>query len=338
MFASASNPQPAPLMPRGLRVEEVAPHRARLTLGPFERGVGTTLGTALRRVLMSSLEGCAATELCLGPARHEHASAQGLEDDLVHLVLNLKGVVFRMNGRKQASVTLRAHHAGPLRAGDLLVPAGVEVLNPAHPITHLLPGAHLDLQIQLALGRGYRPGTWRRYPGERAVLGANIVLDASFTPVRRVDFEVQHARVDQRTDLDRLVLDIETNGSIGPAEALAQGAQLLTDQLAPFMAQKTAAPVTDAQPQTVCRPEYERAGLLRPVDDLELTVRSANCLKAENLHLLGDLVQRSETDLLRTPNLGRKSLNEIKEALAERGLTLGMRLQGWPLSGGGRTH
>lgn len=323
-------------MPKATRIEELAAHRARLTLEPLERGFGTTLGAALRRVLLSSLPGCAPTQVTLAQAAHEQAAPEGIGEDVVHLMLNLKGVVFRMHDRQEASLTLRAEGAGPVRAGDILTPMGVQVVNPEHVIAQLLPGARLDMQIKVEVGRGYAPGQLRSCAGERATWGRTIRLDASFSPVRRVAYAVEPTRVEQRTDLDRLVLDIATDGSITPCEALSQGASLLMAQLDPFAACRSAStlePVAaahEAQKRT-----YELAGLMRPVDELDMTVRSSNCLKAENIYLLGDLIQRTETELLRTPNLGRKSLNEIKGALAERGLTLGSTLQDWPLTGRG---
>ena len=321
-------------MPKAARVEALAAHRARITLEPLERGFGTTMGAALRRVLLSSLPGCAPTQVSLAQAPHEQAAPEGIGEDVVHLMLNLKGVVFRMQDRQEASVTLRAEGAGLVRAGDILAPMGVEVVNPAHVIAQLLPGAQLDMQIKVEVGRGYAPGHLRRFAGERASWGPTIRLDASFSPVRRVTYAVEPTRVERRTDLDRLVLDIATDGSITPCEALSLGAGLLRAQIDPFAAGPSGSqiePVAAAREAT--RGTYERAGLMRPVDELELTVRSANCLEAENIDLLGDLIQCTETDLLRTPNLGRKSLHEIKAALAQRGLMLGSSLPGWPATG-----
>jgi DNA-directed RNA polymerase subunit alpha len=325
------------LKPKVLKAEELASHRARLTLEPFERGFGTTLGAALRRVLLSSLPGCAPTRVTLSHLASEHATADGLDDDLVHLLLNLKGVVFRLQGQPAATVGLRADRAGPVRAGDILMPSGVQVLNPEHVIARLLPGARLDLQIQVETGCGYVAGQMRRHPGERLLGGTSIELDASFSPVRRVNFVVEHTRVAQRTDLDRLVLDIETDGSIAPDEALRQGAVLLMGQLDAFSGRVPGAEPAPVSEEQLNRDRaHELAGLKRTIDELELSVRSCNCLKAENIYLVGDLVQRTETELLRTPNLGRRSLGEIKDALAARGLTLGSVVPGWPPTSVGR--
>lgn len=342
MFISESNARLGLSMPKLTKVEEIARHRARLTLEAFERGFGTTLGVALRRVLLSSLQGCATTQVSLTQVAHEQAAPDGMGEDVVQLLLNLKDVVFRMFDRQEVTLALRAERAGPVRAGDIATPAGVEVVNPEHVITRLSAGGQLDMQIKVEIGRGYVAGQLRRYPGERdAAWGSTIHLDSSFSPVRRAVCTVEHARVEQRTDLDRLVLDIETDGSITPVEALRQGALLLSKQLDPF-----AAAGCDADFQAELADEalvareraLELAGLLRPVDDLELTLRSSNCLKAENIHLVGDLIQRTETELLRTPNLGRKSLGEIKDALAARGLRLGMAVQGWRPACGGLGH
>ena len=335
MINSESNVRAGLLMPKVTMVEELAAHRARLTLGPLERGFGTTLGAGLRRVLLSSLPGCAPTQVTLAHVAHEQDAPAGIDEEVVHLMLKLKGVVFRMQDRREASLTLRAERAGPVRAGDILTPMGVQVVNPEHVIAQLSPGAQLDMQIKVEVGRGYMPGQLRRYAGERAAWGSSIRLDASFSPVRRVTYAVEHARVQQRTDLDRLVLDIATDGSITPCEALSLASGLLMAQLEPFAACRSGILVDPAAATRVAQQRaHTLAGLMRPVDDLDLTVRSLNCLKAENVYLLGDLIQRTETELLRAPNLGRKSLNEIKGALAMRGLALGSALEGWPPTGG----
>lgn len=330
------------LTPSAATVQEIAAHRARFTLEPFERGVGMTFGAALRRVMLSSLEGCAPTQVTLAqvtPVAHEQAAPEGMAQDILYQMLNLKGVVFRMEGRRQVTLALRAEHAGPVCAGDILTPAGVHVVNPEHVIAELLPGALLDMQIKVEMGVGYVPGQLRCHPGERRLWGPVIHLDASFSPVRRVDCVVEDTRVGQRVNLDRLVLDIETDGSISPAEALSQAASLLTDQLGPFAGHHPGPRVPPADLERAARERaHQLAGLTRSIDELDLSVRSSNCLKAENVYRVGDLIQLTETELLRTPNLGRKSLNEIKEVLATMGLTLGTRLQDWPPTAGGRRH
>jgi DNA-directed RNA polymerase subunit alpha len=212
-------------------------------------------------------------------------------------------------------------------AGDIEVTHDVEIINPEHVIAHLSPGGKLEMQIKVEAGRGYLPGNLRVVPEESKGIG-KIILDASFSPVKRVSYSVESARVEQRTDLDKLIIDIETNGVIEPEEAIRYAARILVDQLSVFAALEGTAPTVEEKKTPQVDPI-----LLRPVDDLELTVRSANCLKAENIYYIGDLIQRTETELLKTPNLGRKSLNEIKEVLASRGLTLGMKLENWPPAG-----
>ena len=250
-----------------------------------------------------------------------------MREDIVDLLLNLKGVVFKLNGRSEVTVRLSKSGEGVVTAGDIEVGHDVEIINPDHVIANLAPGGKLDMQIKVEQGRGYLPGNARPQDAESKSIG-HIVLDASFGPVRRVSYLVESARVEQRTDLDRLIIDIETNGAVDPEEAIRYAARVLMDQLSVF------ADLEGTQPDRVepASPTIDPV-LLRPVDDLELTVRSANCLKAENIYYIGDLIQRTETELLKTPNLGRKSLNEIKEVLASRGLTLGMKLENWPPAG-----
>ena len=319
------------LKPKAIQVEVLGGHRAKAILEPFERGYGHTLGNALRRVLLSSMVGYAPTEVTIAGVLHEYSAIDGVQEDVVHIMLNLKGVVFRLHNRDEVTLVLRKEGEGPVTAADIQTPHDVEVINPDHVIAHLAQGGKLDMQIKVEKGRGYVPGTMRRYGDEPTKSIGRIVLDASFSPVRRVSYAVENARVEQRTDLDKLVMEIETNGSIPPEEAIRQSARILVEQLAAF-AQIDVNPheMFEAQPQRA--PNFDPI-LLRPVDELELTVRSANCLKAENIYYIGDLIQRTETELLKTPNLGRKSLNEIKEVLASRGLTLGARLENWPPQG-----
>jgi len=320
------------LKPKAINVEPIGAHRAKVTLEPFERGYGHTLGNALRRVLLSSMVGYAPTEVTIAGVLHEYSTIDGVAEDVVHIMLNLKGVVFRLHNRDEVTLVVRKEGEGPVTAADIQVPHDVEIMNPEHVIAHLAQGGKLDMQIKVEKGRGYVPGTMRRYGDEPTKSIGRIVLDASFSPVKRVSYAVENARVEQRTDLDKLVMEIETNGAVTPEEAIRASAQILAEQLSPF---------TLLQPnEAVAYPGVDRSKeaqidpiLLRPVDELELTVRSANCLKAENIYYIGDLIQRTETELLKTPNLGRKSLNEIKEVLASRGLTLGSRLENWPPQG-----
>jgi len=322
------------LKPKTIAVEQLGNNRARVVLEPFERGYGHTLGNALRRVLLSSMVGYAATEVTIAGVLHEYSSIDGVQEDVVNLLLNLKGVVFKLHNRDEVTLSLRKEGEGAVTAGDIQTPHDVEIINPGHTIAHLSQGGKLDMQIKIEKGRGYVPGTVRRYGDEPSKSIGRIVLDASFSPVKRVSYTVESARVEQRTDLDKLVLEIESNGVIAAEDAVRTSAKILVEQLAVF-----------AQLEGGEVPAFGAAGgeargaaafdpiLLRPVDELELTVRSANCLKAENIYYIGDLIQRTENELLKTPNLGRKSLNEIKEVLASRGLTLGMRLENWPPAG-----
>ena len=315
------------LKPRIIEVQNVSPVHARVTMEPFERGFGHTLGNALRRILLSSLPGYAPTEVSIEGVLHEYSTLDGVREDVVDLLLNLKGVVLKLHGRTEATLSLVKSGEGVVTAADIEVSHDVEVINPDHVLAHLAPGGKLDLQIKVEQGRGYVPGNQRPAVGETKSIG-RIVLDASFSPVRRVSYSVESARVEQRTDLDRLVLDIETNGAVDPEEAVRFAARVLMDQLSVFADLEGTPTAVEAPKAPAIDPI-----LLRPVDDLELTVRSANCLKAENIYYIGDLIQRTETELLKTPNLGRKSLNEIKEVLASRGLTLGMKLENWPPAG-----
>ena len=313
------------LKPKAINVEPLGGHRAKVTLEPFERGYGHTLGNALRRVLLSSMVGYAPTEVTIAGVLHEYSTVDGVAEDVVNIMLNLKGVVFRLHNRDEVTLVLRKEGEGPVVAGDIQTPHDVEIINPEHVIAHLSQGGKLDMQIKVEQGRGYIAATTRRTSAEEGRSVGSILLDASFSPVRRVSYAVEAARVEQRTDLDKLIMDIETNGVMEPEEAIGYAARVLMDQLSTFADIKA----TPQQIETPKTPQVDPI-LLRPVDDLELTVRSANCLKAENIYYIGDLIQRTETELLKTPNLGRKSLNEIKEVLASRGLTLGMKLENWP--------
>jgi len=315
------------LKPRIIDVQNLSPTHAKVIMEPFERGYGHTLGNALRRILLSSMPGYAATEVKIAGVLHEYSTIEGVQEDVVDVILNLKGVVMKLHNRSEATLKLKKATPGAVTAADIEQTHDVEIINPDHVIAHLAGGGKLEMQIKIESGRGYVPGNMRYLPEETKGIG-RIVLDASFSPVRRVSYAVESARVEQRTDLDKLIMDIETNGAIEPEEAIRYAARVLVDQLSVF-AQLEGTALPAEQPKS---PAVDPI-LLRPVDDLELTVRSANCLKAENIYYIGDLIQRSETELLKTPNLGRKSLNEIKEVLASRGLTLGMKLENWPPAG-----
>jgi DNA-directed RNA polymerase subunit alpha len=313
------------LKPRTIDVQNTSPLHARVTMEPFERGYGHTLGNALRRVLLSSMPGYAPTEVSITGVVHEYSTMEGVQEDIVDLLLNLKGIVLKMHNRDSGVLKLKKEGRGPVTAADIEASHDVEIINPEHVIANLTQGGKLELEIKVERGRGYQPANMRAASVQAKTSSGSIALDASFSPVRRVSYSVESARVEQRTDLDKLVLDIETNGAIDPEAAVRYAASILVDQLSVF-----------AELKGADMPAIERVGapvdpiLLRPVDELELTVRSANCLKAENIHYIGDLIQRSEAELLKTPNLGRKSLNEIKEVLQKRGLGLGTKLDNWP--------
>jgi len=321
------------LKPKAIHVEPLGLNRAKVTLEPFERGYGHTLGNALRRVLLSSMVGYAPTEVVIDGVLHEYSTIDGVQEDVVNILLNLKGVVFKLHNRDEVTLSLRKEGEGVITAADIEIPHDVEIVNPAHVIANLSQGGKLDMQIKVEKGRGYVPGTLRQYADEATKTLGRIVLDASFSPVRRVSYAVENARVEQRTDLDKLVIEIETSGAITAEEAVRASARILVEQLAVFAQLEGADLALFDQPAQRGGAERFDPILLRPVDELELTVRSANCLKAENIYYIGDLIQRTENELLKTPNLGRKSLNEIKEVLASRGLTLGMKLENWPPSG-----
>ena len=320
------------LKPKNIHVEQVGHNRAKVTLEPFERGYGHTLGNALRRVLLSSMVGYAVTEVTIAGVVHEYSSIDGVQEDVVNILLNLKGVVFKLHNRDEVTLSLRKEGEGPVTAADIQTPHDVEIINPGHVIANLSQGGKIDIQLKVETGLGYVPGTVRRYGEEPSKSIGRIVLDASFSPVSRVSYSVENARVEQRTDLDRLVMEIETNGAITAEDAVRASSKILVEQLAVF-AQLEGDQISSLMAEAPRGNQNYDPILLRPVDELELTVRSANCLKAEDIFYIGDLIQRTENELLKTPNLGRKSLNEIKEVLASRGLTLGMKLENWPPAG-----
>lgn len=315
------------LKPRQIDVEAVSATRAKVSMEPFERGFGHTLGNALRRILLSSMNGYAPTEVSIEGALHEYSTLDGVQEDVVDILLNIKGIVFKLMGRDAVQLHLNKSGTGVVTAADLELPHDVELVNPDSVICHLADNGKIELTLKVEKGRGYQTVGNRVRTDDSKRIGA-IYLDASFSPIIRVSFDVEPARVEQRTDLDRLILDVETNGSIDPEEAVRSAARILIDQMSVF-ADLQGTPIAEEEKKA---PQVDPI-LLRPVDDLELTVRSANCLKAEDIYYIGDLIQRTETELLKTPNLGRKSLNEIKEVLASKGLTLGSKLESWPPAG-----
>ena len=313
------------LRPRLVDIETISATRAKVTLEPLERGFGHTLGNALRRILLSSMPGCAVTEVEIDGVLHEYSSKEGVQEDIIEILLNLKGLAISLEGKNEAVLTLTKSGEGPVTAADIQHDGDVEIANPTHVICHLTGDGSISMRIKVEMGRGYVPASVRRDAEEEDRAIGRLLVDASFSPVVRIAYDVDSARVEQRTDLDKLVLDMETNGTLDPEEAIRRASTILAEQLDAFVELRD---VTEVEPKEE-KPLFDPI-LLRPVDDLELTVRSANCLKAEAIQYIGDLVQRAEVELLKTPNLGKKSLTEIKDVLASRGLSLGMRLENWP--------
>ncbi len=317
------------LKPRLVQVQHISATHAKVTLEPLERGFGHTLGNALRRILLSSMPGCAVVEVEIEGVLHEYTTIEGVQEDVIDILLNLKGIAIKMHNKDQSTLVLKKKGPGPVVARDIELDHDVEIVNPDHVIAHLTKAGELSMTLKVVRGRGYLPVTAREeLEGEDRPIG-RLQLDASFSPVRRVAYSVESARVEQRTNLDKLVIDIDTNGTIEPDDAIRRAASILRDQLSTFVELEGEETAHEHKEES----EQFDPILLRPVDDLELTVRSANCLKAENIYYIGDLIQRTEVELLKTPNLGKKSLTEIKDVLATRGLSLGMRLENWPPPG-----
>jgi len=313
------------LRPRMVGIENINPRRAKVTLEPLERGFGHTLGNALRRILLSSMPGCAVTEVEIDGVLHEYSSKEGVQEDIIEILLNLKGLAVILEGKNEAILTLTKSGEGPVTAADIQHDGDVTIANPDHVICTLTGEGSVSMRIKIEMGRGYVPASVRRDAEEEDRAIGRLLVDASFSPVVRIAYDVDSARVEQRTDLDKLVLDMETNGTLDPEEAIRRASTILAEQLDAFVELRDIKEVEQVEEKPLFDPI-----LLRPVDDLELTVRSANCLKAEAIQYIGDLVQRAEVELLKTPNLGKKSLTEIKDVLASRGLSLGMRLENWP--------
>ena len=314
------------LKPREIKVEVVSPNRARVAMEPLERGFGHTLGNALRRILLSSIPGAAVTEVQIEGVVHEYSAIEGVQEDVIDILLNIKNIAIRLNAREEATLRLEKSGNGPVTAADIQLDHDVEIVNPELVLAHLT-GGKIKATLKVTRGRGYQPVASQAGESETSTVGL-LKLEASYSPVRRVSYAVERARVEQRTDLDRLILDVDTNGGIDATEAVRQAARILRDQLTVFVD-------LEAEASAVAVPGIKGAAgsldpiLFRPIDELELTVRSANCLKAESVYYIGELVQRTENELMKTPNLGKKSLNEIKEALRSHELDLGMRLENW---------
>ena len=299
--------------------------KARLVAEPLERGFGVTLGNALRRVLLSSLQGAAVTAIQIDGVVHEFSSLEGVREDVVDIVLNIKQLALRMHAEGPKRMTLRATGPGPVTAGQIDVPSDIEVLNPDHVICTLDDGASVRMELTVQNGKGYVASEFNR--PEDAPIGL-IAVDALYSPVKRVAYRVEPTRQGQSLDYDKLVLEVETNGAVSPVDAVAYASRILQDQLQIFITfdePKKAVEQADGKPDLPFNP-----ALLKKVDELELSVRSANCLKNDNIVYIGDLIQKTEGEMLRTPNFGRKSLNEIKEVLATMGLSLGMDVPNWP--------
>ncbi len=317
------------LKPRRVDVDRISDTRAKITIEPLDRGFGHTLGNALRRILLSSMPGFAVVEVEIDNVLHEYTTIEGMQEDVTDILLNLKGLAVRMHARDEAVLTLKKSGPGKVLASDISEDHDVEIANPDHLIANLTKAVDLSMSIKIERGRGYRPVVIGDTEGSEQAIG-KLKLDASFSPVKRVAYEVQSARVEQRTDLDKLILAIETNGTIDPEDAVRKSATIMHSQLAVFVELEAEEPAPAVEINK--EPEIDPV-LLRPVDELELTVRSANCLKGQSIYYIGDLVQRTDVELLSTPNLGKKSLNEIKDVLKEKSLSLGMRLEHWPPSG-----
>ncbi len=316
------------LKPRLIQVDQLSDNRARVTLEPLERGFGHTLGNALRRILLSSIPGAAITEVAIDGVLHEYTTVEGMQEDVVDVLLNLKNVAVRMYEQEEVELRLSKSGAGVVTAGDIIVDHDVEIVNPEHVIANLTSG-ELGMTLKVSRGRGYQPAQVK-VTGEDEIIESTIGglrLDASFSPVRRVSYQVESARVEQKTNMDKLILDVETNGGIEPAEAVRLAASILRDQINVFVELKGDETVEE---EAVPESEGVNPTLLKPIEELDLTVRSTNCLKAENIYFVGDLVQRTENELMKTPNFGKKSLTEIADVLAQHELSLGMTLENWP--------
>jgi DNA-directed RNA polymerase subunit alpha len=315
------------LKPKLVEVICDTPNHSRIVIEPLERGFGHSLGNALRRVMLSSIPGCAVTEINVAGILHEFTAIEGVQEDVIDIILNLKKLAVIIHGKEEASLHLLKKGIGPVVAADISLPAHVDVLNPDLIIANINQDIALDIKIKVEKGRGYVPASLRKEQADDIPVGV-LMVDAAFSPIVKVAYHVESTRVEQRTNLDRLVIELETNGTVDPEEVVKNAASILHDQLSVFVDFEKVAEIRDEE--SIDEEDSFDPILLRPVDDLELTVRSANCLKAENIFYIGDLIQRTEVELLRTPNLGKKSLTEIKDILAIKGLSLGMRLENWP--------
>ena len=316
------------LKPRLVEVVSKTPNHSRIVIEPLERGFGHSLGNALRRVLLSTIPGCAVTDVEIEGVLHEYTTIEGVQEDVIDILLNLKKLAVVLHSKDEVELTLTKNGAGCVTAADISLPHDVEIINPDLVIANLTQAGVLNMKIRVRRGRGYEPVSVRKLNSEQSLVVGALQLDASFSPIVKVAYQVESTRVEQRTNLDKLVIELETNGTVDPEATIKMAATILHDQLSVFVDfEKVNDQVAEEEVEIE---EVFDPVLLRPVDDLELTVRSANCLKAENIFYIGDLIQRTEVELLKTPNLGKKSLTEIKDILALKGLSLGMRLENWP--------
>ena len=310
------------LVPTEIQVDDVTPNLSKITLEPLERGFGHTLGNALRRILLSSMPGAAVTDVAIDGISHEYSTIEGVREDVIDILLNIKDMPVNIIEGNHAEITLDVTGPCDVLASSFEVPGTVELVNPDFHIATIVDKVNLKMTLTVRTGRGYEPADLR--DDEDRVVGA-LKVDASYSPVRRVSYTVDNARFEKRTDLDKLVIELETDGTLDPKLAIEHSATILQQQLSAFVDLDAIAEQEAKKDQNDFDPL-----LLRSIEELELTVRSTNCLKAESIFLIGDLIQRSEFDLLKTPNLGKKSLNEIKDVLASRGFSLGTVLDNWP--------
>lgn len=315
------------IQPKGLEgePETLTSTHGRFHVEPLERGFGITIGNSLRRILLSSIQGAAITAVRIKGVLHEFSTVPGVREDVTDIILNIKEILVQLHSDGPETLRLKANKARVVKAGDIQANPNVEILNPDHPIATLSEDGELEIEMVVKHGKGYVPAERNREEGQSI---GTIPIDALFSPVHKVNYAVSHARVGQITDYDRLTLEVWTNGSVAPADAIGYAAKIVKDQMSVFITFEEGEAVP--KPPEVEETSRLNENLFRSVDELELSVRSANCLKNADIRYIGDLVQKTEAEMLKTKNFGRKSLNEIKEILTEMGLSLGMKLESWP--------
>lgn len=319
------------LKPRLVEVVSKSPNHSRIVIEPLERGFGHSLGNALRRVLLSTIPGCAVTDIQIEGVLHEYTTIEGVQEDVIDILLNLKKLAVILHSKDEVELSLSKQGAGCVTAADITLPHDVEIVNPDLVIANMTFAGSLNMKIKVKRGRGYEPFSVTKSNEAHTHLMGMLQVDTCYSPIVRVAYQVESTRVEQRTNLDKLIIELETNGTVDPEQTIKLAATILHDQLSVFVDFEKVNESIEEEKVEVG--QFFEPILLRPVDDLELTVRSANCLKAENIFYIGDLIQRTEVELLKTPNLGKKSLTEIKDILALKGLSLGMRLENWPPEG-----